>query len=182
MIQPVWQLAVSFKQISNRLSNRFDNRLNVCLHDTAGCTTVLTTGLTTLSNRVVQPDWQPAVLCVQPVVKTVECLYTRYNWLSHWFDNRLYCVNGASVISWSLIGLMLSREDKNWTQLWYHNRFTGRCEKKASSVLYGARKDYKRETHRQCGWTYQQSTSINLPIFMLDALPATTHSICPGLG
>jgi len=45
-----------------------------------------------LSNRVVQPVWQPAVYTIQPVVKPVvkrvwqpvECLYTRYN--------QLYCV------------------------------------------------------------------------------------------
>jgi len=40
-----------------------------------------------LSNRVVQPVWQPAVYTIQPVVKLVvkrvwqpvECFYTRYN-------------------------------------------------------------------------------------------------------
>jgi len=31
-------------------------------------------------------------------------------------------------------------------------------------------------------WTNLQSTSINPPIFMLDALPATTLPIYPGLG
>jgi len=60
-----------------------------------------------LSNRVVQPFWQPAVYTIQPVVKPVvkrvwqpvECLYTRYNRLwnpfDNRFDNRLYHVNGA---------------------------------------------------------------------------------------
>jgi len=67
------------------------------LHDTTGCQSALTTGLTTvlkeqplfvqrcwtnsrclfnrLSNRVVQPIWQPAVYTIQPVVKRV-CLNT----------------------------------------------------------------------------------------------------------
>jgi len=31
-------------------------------------------------------------------------------------------------------------------------------------------------------WTNQQSTSINPPIFPLDALPAATLTIYPGLG
>ena len=39
--------AVSCKQTSNRLSYRFDNRLDVCIHDTTGCQSGLTTGLTT---------------------------------------------------------------------------------------------------------------------------------------
>ena len=43
------------------------------------------------TNRVVQP----AVYTIQPFVKPVECLYTRYNRLSNRFDNRLYRVNGA---------------------------------------------------------------------------------------
>jgi len=50
-----------------------------------------------MSNRVVQPGWQPAVYTIQPVVKPVvkrvwqpvECLYTRCNRLSNRFDNRL---------------------------------------------------------------------------------------------
>jgi len=29
---------------TSRLSNGFDNRLNVCIHDTAGCQTGLSTG------------------------------------------------------------------------------------------------------------------------------------------
>jgi len=49
-----------------------------------------------LSNRVVQPVWQPAVYTIQPFVKPVvkrvwqpvECLYTRYNRLLNQFDNR----------------------------------------------------------------------------------------------
>jgi len=67
VVQPVWQPAVSCKQTYNRfdkhglttilkeqqcsfnrlsiqLSNGFDNRLNVCIHDTTGCETGLTTG------------------------------------------------------------------------------------------------------------------------------------------
>jgi len=55
--------------LSNRLSNGFDNRLNVCIYDTTGCqsglTTNLTVGLTTgcivYTNiyPVVKPVWQP---------------------------------------------------------------------------------------------------------------------------
>jgi len=123
----LWQPAVSCKQTSNRL--------DVCLHD-AGCQTglylynrfdkpvqpVWQTGCTKshcsfnrLSNRVVQPVWQPAAYTIQPVVKLVvkrvwqrlkqrvECLYTRYNrlsnrfykWFYNRFDNNLYRVNGA---------------------------------------------------------------------------------------
>jgi len=85
VVQPVWQLAVSCKQTSNRLSNRFDSRLDVCLHDTAGLSTVLNKqplfvqlcwrnshcSFNRLSYRVVQPVWQPAVYTIQPVVKPV---------------------------------------------------------------------------------------------------------------
>jgi len=109
---------------------RFENRLDVCLHDTAvvkpfwqlvwqPCWTnwlsnpvwqpcwTNSCSFNRLSNRVVQPVWQPAVYTIQPVVKPVvkwvwqpvECLYTRYNRLSkgfdNQFDNRLYRVNGA---------------------------------------------------------------------------------------
>jgi len=76
-----------------------------------------------LSNRVVQPFWQPAVYTIQPVLKpglttswmyvyTIQpvvkpvwqpvflCIQT-FNWLSNGFDNRfdnrLYRVNGAWV-------------------------------------------------------------------------------------
>jgi len=95
------------------------------LHDTTGCqtrsdncvewTAVRSTGCQTglynrfvkrvertanvrnrLSNRVVQPVWQPAVYKIQLVVKwiwqPVECLYTRHNRLSNRFDNQLYGV------------------------------------------------------------------------------------------
>jgi len=47
VVKPVWQPAVSCIRTFNRLSNGFDNRLDVCLHDTAGCQTSCTTGLTT---------------------------------------------------------------------------------------------------------------------------------------
>jgi len=46
---------------------KFDNRLDVCLHDTAGCQTRLTTG------------W----------------MFVLHNRLSNRFDNRLYRVNGV---------------------------------------------------------------------------------------
>ena len=45
------QPAVSCKQTSNQLSNRSDNRLNVRIHDTAGCQTGFTAGLTTVLNE-----------------------------------------------------------------------------------------------------------------------------------
>jgi len=71
--------------LSNRLSNRFDNQLNVCIHDTNGCQTGcqngcqtgFTTGLTTGC-----------------VVYTAGC-QTGYTTR---FDNRLYRVNGVSLI------------------------------------------------------------------------------------
>ena len=69
----------------------------------------LTTGLTTALNE--QPVFvQPVVKlgctiglttgCIRDtaICQPVECLYTRYNRLSSWFDNRLYRVNGASVL------------------------------------------------------------------------------------
>ena len=73
-----------------------------------------------LSNRVVQPVWQPAVYTIQPFVKPcvkgvwqpVECLYTRYNRLSkrfdNRFDNRLYRVNGASQYVYRLLLFLLA--------------------------------------------------------------------------
>jgi len=43
--QPVeWTMAVCSTLLSNQLSNPLDNQLDVCLHDTAGCQTGLTTG------------------------------------------------------------------------------------------------------------------------------------------
>jgi len=73
-VLPYWQHYTPFtryNRLSNRLYSRFDNwlyrvnkhptgcqtghRLDVCLHDTAGCQTVLTTGMTTVLNE------QPAV-------------------------------------------------------------------------------------------------------------------------
>jgi len=33
-----------YNRLSNRLYNGFDNRLNVCIHNTTGCQTGLTTG------------------------------------------------------------------------------------------------------------------------------------------
>jgi len=203
VVKPVWQLAVSCKQTSNRLSKRlsnwFDNGLNVCIHvqpvvkpatvlqeqlfvqpvvkpgwtnrqpvvkpglktvlneqlcvqpvvkprcttslivkphcttgcihDTAGFQTGLTTHLTTswmvvyTIQPVVNLVWQPAVSCVQPVVKSVvqcgltikpvvqrglttgwtnSCVQT-FNRLWNPFDNRLYRVNEALPTStWSL--------------------------------------------------------------------------------
>jgi len=51
---------------------------------------------------------------------------------------------------------------------------------------YGARKDNKRQIHNPGGrhsiQTNQQSTSINPPTFMPDALPAAILPIYPGLG
>jgi len=72
----------------NRLSNqfvkpvvgcRFDNRLDVCLHDTAGCQTSCTTGLT---NTVWQPCWMNSCSFSLLSNRVVQ----RYNR----FDNRLY--------------------------------------------------------------------------------------------
>ena len=53
VVKLVWQPAVSCIQTFNRLSNRLD----VCLHDTAGCQTICTTGL------IAQRVWQPVVSC-----------------------------------------------------------------------------------------------------------------------
>jgi len=46
------RLYTRYSQLSNRLLNGFDNRLNVCIHDTTGCQTVLTTGLDNRLYRV----------------------------------------------------------------------------------------------------------------------------------
>jgi len=93
VVNSVWQPAVSCKQTSNRLSNGFDN----CVERTATVHSHCT--FNRLSNRVVQPAVYTIQSFVKPVVKwvwqPVECLYTRYNRLSNWFDNRLYHVNGV---------------------------------------------------------------------------------------
>ena len=62
-----------------------------------------------------------------------------------------------------------------------------RCQKKASSGLYGAREYIRRRhTDNPAGChsirTNQRPTSILPPIFKLDALPAATLPIYPGLG
>ena len=55
-------------------------------------------GLTFASTRATSSP----VYTIQPVVKPVECLYTRYNRLSNRlynrFDNRLYRVNGIGLL------------------------------------------------------------------------------------
>ena len=108
--------------MSHRLSNGFDNRLNVCIHDTTGCQTGLTTGLTTdcivytagcqtgctirFDNRFneqwlfVQHGCQTGCETgLATGLTTVGCLFTRYSRLSNRlynrFDNRLYRVNGV---------------------------------------------------------------------------------------
>jgi len=66
------------------------------LHDTTGCQTGRTTGLTTVLNE------QP--LFVQPVVKlgcttglTTGCMYTWYSWLSNGFENWLtVCIHDTT--------------------------------------------------------------------------------------
>jgi len=75
------------------------------LHDTTGCQTGLTAGLTTVLNE--QHCWFNTVVnprCRTVLTNTVDNrLYTRYSRLSkrfdnridNRFDNRLYCVNGA---------------------------------------------------------------------------------------
>jgi len=76
-----------YNRLPNRLYNRFDNRLYRVNKHSTGCQTGLTTGLTTvlnlnehycsfnrLSNRVVQPVWQPAVYTIQPFVKPISQL------------------------------------------------------------------------------------------------------------
>jgi len=63
-----------------------------------------------------------------------------------------------------------------------------RCQKKASSGLYGAKEDNKRHIHRQSGWAppplYPDYSAIHLhqSIFTPDVLPAATLPIYPGLG
>jgi len=57
-----------------------------------------------------------------------------------------------------------------------------RCQKKASSGLYGAREDNKRQTHRQSGWVplHPDQSAIHVhqsPIFTSDDLPAATLTI-----
>jgi len=54
-----------YNLLSNQLSIRFDNRVNVCIHDTTGC--IVHTNI----QPVVNPIWQPAVSCIQLVVKPV---------------------------------------------------------------------------------------------------------------
>jgi len=94
-----------YNWLSNRLYNRFDNRLyRVNKHPTGGLTTVLNE-----QPLFVQPVVKPGCTtglttgCIHDAAgcqtEPVECLYTRYNRLSHRFDNRfdnrLYRVNGA---------------------------------------------------------------------------------------
>jgi len=57
--------------------------------------------------------------------------------------------------------------------------WVSQCQKKASSGLYGARKDNKRQTHRQSGLVPSGLISNpppSSPIFTPDALPAGTLS------
>jgi len=44
------RLNTRYSRLSNRLSNGFDNWLNVCIHDTTGCQTGLTTGCIVYTN------------------------------------------------------------------------------------------------------------------------------------
>ena len=73
LLSPVYTIQPPVKPVVRR----FDNRLNVCIHDTAGCKTRLTTGcilytdIEPVVKCVSQLVGKPAVLCIQPVVKTV---------------------------------------------------------------------------------------------------------------
>jgi len=40
-----------------------------------------------------QPVVQPVIGCTVTVLQPVECLYTRYNQLFNWLNNRLHGVN-----------------------------------------------------------------------------------------
>jgi len=97
--------AVRSTRLSNRLSNtnpfdnRMDNRFDVCLHDTAGCQSGCTTGLTTC---------QTGLTTCQTGCTT--------NRLYNQFDNRLYRVNGV-------LGALLifeSGEAMDYTYSWGH--------------------------------------------------------------
>ena len=94
----------------NLLSNRFDNRLNVCIHDTTGCQTGLTTGCimytniqptgcivytadcqigcTTQFDNRLNEQWLFVQHCCQTGCQTV-----RQPAVLCYFDNRLYRVN-----------------------------------------------------------------------------------------
>jgi len=56
-----------------------------------------------------------------------------------------------------------------------------RCQKKASSWLYGAREDNKRQTHWQSGPISNPPPSVP-HLFTLNALSVATLPIYPGLG
>jgi len=112
----------------NRLSNRFNR----------------------LSNRVVQPVWQPVVWqpvvwqpaaytippVVKPVWQPVECLYTRYNRFSNRldnrFDNRLNRVNGALE---TIVRLKFPTSGCIGLILYYYST-RERCQVLRSSCLY----------------------------------------------
>jgi len=81
VVQPVWQLAVSCKQLSNRLSNQLSNRFDNCVERTAIPSTGCQTGLyNRFDNRVERTATVRST--IQPVVKRVVRLSNR-------FDNRL---------------------------------------------------------------------------------------------
>ena len=87
VVQPVWQLAVSCKQTSNRLSNRLYNRFDNWLNKQPvfvqpavkpGCTTGLTTGCihdTAVVNPVVKLVWQQVVSCKRGFSNTWSLLF-----------------------------------------------------------------------------------------------------------
>jgi len=125
-VQPVWQLAVSCKQTSNRLSNRlsngFDNRGERTAVRSTGCQTGLTSGLTTMLNKqplFVKPVWQPCWMNSHCSVNRVEqtatvrstgCQTGLYNR----FDNRLYT-------RYSRLSNRLLNEFDNWLNVCIHD-------------------------------------------------------------
>jgi len=75
--QPVWQpcwtnsTVRSTRLQQHGLTNTFDNQLNVCIHDTTGCQTDLTTGLTT--------GWEPVVSCIQTFSRLSNRFHNRFD-------------------------------------------------------------------------------------------------------
>jgi len=102
----------------NLLSNRFDNQLNVCMHDTTGRQTSLTTGCIVYRNiqLVIKPVWQPGCLTRLTTGWTNGCIvYTAgcQTGCTTRFDNRLVerTATGCSVAVRSTLRLDVCLHD-----------------------------------------------------------------------
>jgi len=121
VVKPVWEPAVSCKQTSNRVWQPVERTATV---RSTGCQTRLlfdnrvertvAVPSTRLSNRVVQPVWQPAVYTIQPVVKPA----VKRVWQPVWQQVVSCRLNGVLELSSKILRRVLVRHINPLVGVW----------------------------------------------------------------